>query len=80
VVGNWLLPYSEVAGENERLEEWYHLPIGWTYGRVKQHINRLGLQNPANFGEQQGMLEWAESLCQMAECDYCPVVGANGGV
>lgn len=77
VTGNWLLPLSEVEGKRDRLEEWYHLPLGWTYSRVKQQINRLGLPKPTTYGEQQGLLEWVESLCQMTACDYCPVAGAS---
>ena len=77
VVGNWLLPYGEAEGGRESFKEWYRLPIGWTYGRVKQHVTRLGLKKPITFGEQQGLLEWVESLCQAAECDYCPVTGAS---
>ena len=76
VVGNWLLPLGGVKMEVDRFEEWYHLPLGWTYGRVRRHVERLSLQRPVTFGQQQGLLEWIESLCQPVECAWCPVAGA----
>lgn len=78
VAGNWLLPFSSVKTDANRFEEWYQLPLGWTYGRVRRHVERLGLRRPASFGQQQGLLEWIETLCQPVECACCPVVGAAG--
>lgn len=78
VVGNWLLPLSSAKTGTDRFDEWYRLPLGWSYGRVRRHVERLGLQRPANFGQQQGLLEWIESLCQPAECACCPVAEAAG--
>ena len=77
-VGNWLLPLSSANTGADRFDEWYRLPLGWTYGRVRRHVERLGLQRPANFGQQQGLLEWIESLCQPAECACCPAAEAAG--
>ncbi|UCD37893.1 MAG: DUF2851 family protein [Fidelibacterota bacterium] len=74
VVGNWLFPLIQSEGLSDRFEEWYRLPLGWTYAQVGRHIERLGLHAPMTFGQQQGLLEWIESLCQPLECDYCPVV------
>ncbi|MEE9162850.1 MAG: DUF2851 family protein [Candidatus Neomarinimicrobiota bacterium] len=78
VAGNWLLPLASRQGGADRFEEWYRLPLGWSYGRVSQHVARLGLAHPASFGQQQGLLEWLESLCRPADCSACPVVGAAG--
>ena len=79
VVGNWLLPLGEVRSGADRFEEWYGLPLGWSYGRIRRQVARLGLAKPASFGEQQALLEWIESLCQPVACAGCPVVGAADG-
>ncbi len=79
MVGNWLLPLGSAKTGSDRFDEWYRLPLGWSYGRVRRHVERLGLQSPSNFGQQQGLLEWIESLCQPAECDCCPVAGIVSG-
>ncbi|MFB0517311.1 MAG: DUF2851 family protein [Candidatus Neomarinimicrobiota bacterium] len=78
VVGNWLLPLSSSKTGTNRFREWYQLPLGWPYGRVRRHVERLGLRRPASFGEQQGLLEWIETLCQPFGCDWCPVIGVAG--
>lgn len=78
VTGNWLLPLCQARGDRDRFEEWYQLPLGWKYGRVSKHAHKVGIDRPVNFGQQQGMLEWMESLCQPLECDYCPVAGVLG--
>lgn len=78
VLGNWLLPLSSAAADTDRFEEWYRLPLGWTYSRVSRHVKRLGLRRPATFGQQQGLLEWMETLCQPLECVICPVAEAAG--
>lgn len=78
--GNWLLPLGSVTTGSDRFDEWYRLPLGWSYGRVRRHVERLGLQRPSNFGQQQGLLEWIESLCQPVECDCCPVAGTVSGL
>jgi hypothetical protein len=75
ITGNWLLPLYQVRGDLDRFEEWYQLPLGWKYGRVTKHARRLGIDLPASFGQQQGILEWMESLCQSLECNCCPVAG-----
>ena len=80
VVGNWLLPVAAVRLGTGKFEEWFHLPLGWTYGRTKRFVTRLGLHKPVNFGEQQGLLEWTETLCRASECESCPVTGAVSGV
>ena len=80
VAGNWLLPFSWRAGGGDRFDEWYRLPRGWSYGRVQRHVARLGLGGPTCFGQQQGLLEWLESLCQPVNCEACPVVGGRGGL
>ncbi|UCH62352.1 MAG: DUF2851 family protein [Fidelibacterota bacterium] len=80
VVGNWLLFLGSVKTGSDRFDEWYLLPLGWSYGRVRRHVERLGLQRPSNFGQQQGLLEWIESLCKPVECDCCPVAGAMSGL
>ncbi len=72
-IGNWLLPLLNDRTGIDRSDEWYGLPLGWTYGRVKRHVERLGLAKPVCFGEQQGLLEWIESLCQPGDCACCPV-------
>ncbi len=79
VVGNWLLPLGSAKTGSDRFNEWYRLPLGWSYGRVRRHVERLGLQRPSIFGQQQGLLEWIESLCQPVECDCCPVAGTVSG-
>lgn len=76
VAGNWLLPLAFRQDGADRFEEWYRLPLGWNYGRVNRHVALLGLAHPASFGQQQGMLEWLESLCRPVACSGCPVVGA----
>lgn len=80
VVGNWLLPLAAARLGADRFDEWFHLPLGWYYGRARRFVARLGLPKPVNFGEQQGLLEWTETLCRASECDGCPVTGAVGGV
>ncbi len=79
VAGNWLLPLAVRLDGVDRFEEWYGLPPGWSYGRVNRHVARLGLTHPTSFGQQQGLLEWLESLCRPAACSGCPVVGAADG-
>jgi hypothetical protein len=80
ITGNWLLPLCQVRGDRDRFEEWYQLPLGWKYGRVTKQARRLGIDLPANFGQQQGILEWMESLCQPLECNCCPVAGVLGDI
>lgn len=80
VTGNWLLPLCQVQGDRDRFEEWYQLPLGWKYGRVTKHAHHLGIALPVNFGQQQGILEWTESLCQPLECNCCPVAGVVGDI
>ena len=79
VVGNWLLPLATGRLGADRFDEWFQLPLGWYYGRAKRFVAQLGLHKPVNFGEQQGLLEWMETLCRARECDGCPVTGAVGG-
>ena len=77
VVGNWLLPLSAARTAMDRFDEWYRLPRGWIYARVVRQVARLGLSRPVNYGQQQGLLEWLETLCRPGECDGCPVTGAR---
>lgn len=75
-VGNWLLPLANIISGVGRSDQWYRLPLGWIYGRVSRHVERLGLEKPVSFGEQQGLLEWIESLCQPGDCACCPMGAA----
>ena len=80
VVGNWLLPLAAARLGADRFSEWFRLPLGWYYGRARRFVIRLGLHKPVNFGEQQGLLEWMETLCRTSECNSCPVTGAVSGL
>lgn len=75
VVGNWLYPLQAADTGRDLFDYWYRLPRGWTYGRVKRLVQRLCLPTPHCFGEQQGLLEWLESLCREQACEGCPVTG-----
>ena len=75
VAGNWLIPWRAATARGPGFRQWYGLPIGWSYGRVKRLARKLGLPAPASFGEQQGFLEWEQSLCHNSLCAACPVTG-----
>ena len=76
LVGNWLLPLSEIETGRDCYEGWFNLPRGWLYGRVKAFLPKINRIAPKLFGEQQGLLEWEESLCNMNDCTACPVVSS----
>ncbi|MCH7575137.1 MAG: DUF2851 family protein [Candidatus Marinimicrobia bacterium] len=75
VAGNWLIPWLAERRGVDGFQQWLALPRGWVYQRVKRLANKVGLPAPANFGQQQGWLEWEQSLCAGSLCQACPLSG-----
>lgn len=78
IVGNWLFPLICNRTGEDKFDAWRQLPRGWYYGRVKRLVEDHKLSRPGCFGEQQGLLEWLETLCQPRDCANCPVTGFAG--
>ncbi len=78
IAGNWLFPLICNRTGEDKFDAWHHLPRGWYYGRVKRLVEKHNLSRPGCFGEQQGLLEWLETLCEPRECANCPVTGFSG--
>lgn len=76
LVGNWLFPLSHLESGKSRYDEWYNLPRGWLYSGVRAFLPKLDWAAPKLFGEQQGLLEWVESLCDSNSCVACPLVNS----
>ena len=75
VAGNWLVPWLAESRSIDGFQQWLALPKGWVYQRVKRLASRVGLPSPASFGQQQGWLEWEQSLCASGLCHACPLGG-----
>jgi len=77
LIGNWVLPLSHIESGKDRYEQWYNLPRGWLYGRVRAFMPKVDRPAPKLFGEQQGLLEWLGSLCDVNSCTACPFVNSQ---